>query len=185
MEHVLSGEADSRPGCIGISLFLWTPDVHYRIQKRRPLHPTLDHSIYRVPNSSRRPAIVVYLSHSRLMFGESPNSSRRPAIVVYLSHSRLMLGESPKTSRHLLTSPSSSLFLITFSSDDVAAEFHSFSVEQNISWETDSLLAGQEIPRVLWNHKIYYRVRNSTPLDHILSQFNPNHIVTVYLTPFI
>ena len=36
-------------------------------------------------------------------------------------------------------------------------------------------LARQEIPRILWIHKVYHHVYNSLPLYPILSQINPIH----------
>jgi hypothetical protein len=32
-------------------------------------------------------------------------------------------------------------------------------------WETDSRLAGQEIPRILWDSKVNYRAHKNPPLD--------------------
>jgi hypothetical protein len=46
-------------------------------------------------------------------------------------------------------------------------------MEQSPSCEDESCLAGQEIPRHLWNPNIHYRVHNSAPLDFIVSQLNP------------
>jgi hypothetical protein len=36
----------------------------------------------------------------------------------------------------------------------------------------------EKLLRLLWSLKVYYRVRKSPPLDHILSHFNPIHTLT-------
>jgi hypothetical protein len=51
---------------------------------------------------------------------------------------------------------------------------------QSPFWETDSCSAGQEIPRLLWNPNVHYRVHKSPSLDLVLNQFNPADT----LTPF-
>jgi hypothetical protein len=48
-------------------------------------------------------------------------------------------------------------------------------MEQNTSWEANQFSANQEIPCILWNLKIYYRIYKSLAPVPILSQINPVH----------
>jgi hypothetical protein len=46
------------------------------------------------------------------------------------------------------------------------------SMEQSPSWEANRFVASQQIPRVLLNPKVQYRIQNCPPPVSILSQTN-------------
>jgi hypothetical protein len=48
-------------------------------------------------------------------------------------------------------------------------------MEQSTSLEANRFAASQEIPRILWNPKVHYRIQKCPTHVSILSQLNPDH----------
>jgi hypothetical protein len=50
-------------------------------------------------------------------------------------------------------------------------------MEQSPSWESISSSAGQEIPYLLWNPNVHYRVHKSKPLVRQMKKGHNNELV--------
>jgi len=57
--------------------------------------------------------------------------------------------------------------------DDLLTYLLTHYMEQSLSWEANRFSACQEIPCILWNTEVYYRVYKFRPPVLILSQINP------------
>ena len=91
------------------------------------------------------------------------NVSEKPATSVFRVYSVISTSKEWHT---LLSTLTDITYLLTY------------SMEQSPSWEANWFAASQEIPRILWNPKVHYRIHKCPPPVPILSQLDPVHTTT-------
>ena len=54
-------------------------------------------------------------------------------------------------------------------------------MEQSLSWEVNRSSASQEIPHILWDTKVQYRIHNSSPPVPNVSHVDPVYAPTIQI----
>ena len=95
--------------------------------------------------------------------------------------SRFLMINNCRCDKHFVTS-----HLTDITANDVVLINHESwylltdSMEQSPSWKVNRFSASQEIPHILSNPKVHYRIHKCPPLVPILCQLDPVHTPTSY-----
>ena len=78
------------------------------------------------------------------------------------------------------------IFPLVRSHDYIYIYILTYSMVQSPSWEANWFAASQEIPRILWNPNVLYRIHTCPSPVHILSQIDPvrtttSHFLKIHL----
>ena len=73
-----------------------------------------------------------------------------------------------------------SYYILNYLLTNLLTYLNTYSMEQSPSWEPNRFLSSQEIPRILWNQKVHYRIHKRPPPVRILSLLDPVHTPTSY-----
>ena len=97
--------------------------------------------------------------------------SPRTVWIFWRNHSCSCMGSNPGSSSSYPSPYTDYTFPAPFKQNQLLT----YSMQHIPSWEANRFSANQEIPRILWNPKIYYRIHICPPPVPILNQLDPVH----------